>query len=160
MEWQNEPVSPPRATADAGNFDSRRSRSLNHCCAVCARICIPNLHQSSIPDRRTNPLSLGLRSYLSLQNPGRTRHKSKGKEVLGGDDEAGPITPGILGRGLINRQPNAAVNAPPNVRYWGQSGHDLLHCTCLLMTQSGQPTRAVIESKFTHCKSEDQVRVS
>ena len=24
-----------------------------------------------------------------------------------------------------------------NVRYWGQSGHAILHCICLLMTQSG-----------------------
>jgi len=23
-------------------------------------------------------------------------------------------------------------------RYWGQSGHDLLRCICLLLTQSGQ----------------------
>jgi hypothetical protein len=45
-----------------------------------------------------------LRLYLSLQNPEWTRHKSKGKatQVVGGDDEAGPITTGILGRGLIN----------------------------------------------------------
>src|SRR5262249_57797373 len=26
---------------------------------------------------------------------------------------------------------------PSNVRYWGQSGHGLLHCKCLLLTQSG-----------------------
>jgi hypothetical protein len=26
-------------------------------------------------------------------------------------------------------------------RYWGQSGHDLLRRTCLLLTQSGHPTR-------------------
>ena len=24
-----------------------------------------------------------------------------------------------------------------HVRFWGQSGHDLLRCTCLLLTQSG-----------------------
>jgi|RhiMethySRZTD1v2_1073278.scaffolds.fasta_scaffold59149_2 hypothetical protein len=24
-------------------------------------------------------------------------------------------------------------------RYWGQSGHAFLHCTCLLLTQSGHP---------------------
>ena len=26
-----------------------------------------------------------------------------------------------------------------HVRYWGQSGHALLHCKCLLLTQSGHP---------------------
>ena len=26
-----------------------------------------------------------------------------------------------------------------HVRFWGQSGHDLLRCTCLLLTQSGHP---------------------
>src|SRR5262249_24906271 len=30
---------------------------------------------------------------------------------------------------------------PSNVRYWGQSGHGLLHCKCLLLTQSGHTSR-------------------
>ena len=29
----------------------------------------------------------------------------------------------MLGRVLINRQPNANLDAPPNFRYCGQSGH-------------------------------------
>src|SRR5262249_29185344 len=29
-----------------------------------------------------------------------------------------------------------------NVRFRGQSGHRLLHCTCLLLTQSGHPAMA------------------
>jgi hypothetical protein len=31
-----------------------------------------------------------------------------------------------------------------NVRFWGQSGHELVHCECLLMTHSGH--RPVVES--------------
>jgi hypothetical protein len=29
-----------------------------------------------------------------------------------------------------------------HVRFRGQSGHDVLHCTCLLLTQSGAPRAA------------------
>ena len=34
-----------------------------------------------------------------------------------------------------------------HVRYWGQSGHALLHCTCPLMTQSGHG-RGLPQSMF------------
>ena len=32
-------------------------------------------------------------------------------------------------------------------RYWGQSGHAVLHCTCLLLTQSGHRANS---SPFQH----------
>ena len=36
---------------------------------------------------------------------------------------------------------HAAYDPPVNVRfygrYWGESGHELVHCTCPLLTQSG-----------------------
>ena len=36
-----------------------------------------------------------------------------------------------------------------NVRFWGQSGHDVLHCKCLLLTQSGHSRpRSVVMSAF------------
>jgi hypothetical protein len=40
----------------------------------------------------------------------------------------------------INRQPNADLNAPPNVRYWAKSGHGADLSVCPLMTQSGHST--------------------
>ena len=52
---------------------------------------------------------------------------------------------------------NAAnMTAYPNVRFWGQSGHRLVHCTCPLMTQSGHwaqfllPVRAILLGFETH----------
>ena len=43
----------------------------------------------------------------------------------------------MLGRVLINRQPNADLNALPDVRYWTKSGHGADLSVCPLMTQSG-----------------------
>ena len=75
-------------------------------------IAMLGLHQSSIQDRKTNPLSLGLRLYLSLQNPGRTRHKSKGKpRKLSAAMMKPARSRGILGRGLIGGRPNADLHA-------------------------------------------------
>jgi hypothetical protein len=33
-------------------------------------------------------------------------------------------------------------------RYWGQSGHDVLHCTCPLMTQSGHGSDQHVRPTF------------
>ena len=38
-------------------------------------------------------------------------------------------------------------NTPTNVRFRGKSGHRLVHCTCLLLTQSGHGLDEFITKK-------------
>ena len=119
------------------------------------RTWLPRRKMSANDPKRTLSLRSGV-CHFSLAGPSQSarlaiaeaqggrginpRHKSKGKEVVGGDDEAGPITTGILGRGVINGQPNADLReSPPKVCFRTIPGKDGFRpsMVCPLMTQSG-----------------------
>ncbi|MGA7039285.1 MAG: hypothetical protein WBZ08_12975, partial [Pseudolabrys sp.] len=76
--------------------------------------------------------------------PKRSQHPELGTVPLGLREKASPFWIILL---LVEGDPEhprtklAAPGSPQktltNVRYWGQSGHRLVRCTCLLLTQSG-----------------------